>query len=430
MKLVLAVFAVLVVARTRSDEPKIWAVLIAGSNQYYNYRHQADVCHAYQILHQHGVPDERLIVMMYDDIANNEENPLKGNVINHPQGKDVYHGVPKDYIKDTVTPINFLKVLSGEVPEGGSGKTLNSTANDHVFINFADHGAPGILGFPGRAPVLTVKDFIATLKKMHDDKKYAKMVIYIEACESGSMFDGVLPNDIEIFATTAANSHESSYACYYDKERSTYLGDTYSVSWMEDTDKHNIEVETIQHQFEITKSETKQSHVQQFGDREMAMMNVGEFQGHKQAVGPMSYETVERDSVQSVDVPIMILQQRIMAETNPEVKVQLTMQLKAIFENRYKLKTQMFKMADSVASDVAQSMRVTGKQRPLVDIDCHDAIVKHFDRECLGFGQNTFAMRFVYMLVNMCEEKIPTATIIKEIDVACQPLKGINGYYL
>jgi legumain len=27
-----------------------WAVLIAGSNTWYNYRHQADVFHAYQML--------------------------------------------------------------------------------------------------------------------------------------------------------------------------------------------------------------------------------------------------------------------------------------------------------------------------------------------------------------------------------------------
>lgn len=34
---------------------------------------QADVCHAYQILHKHGIPDERIVVMMYDDIAHNKE---------------------------------------------------------------------------------------------------------------------------------------------------------------------------------------------------------------------------------------------------------------------------------------------------------------------------------------------------------------------
>jgi len=40
-----------------------------------------------------------------------------------------------------------------------------------------------------------------------------------------------------VWATTAANAHESSYACYYDRKRQTYLGDVYSVKWMEDSDK-------------------------------------------------------------------------------------------------------------------------------------------------------------------------------------------------
>lgn len=41
---------------------------------------------------------------------------------------------------------------------------------------------------------------------------------------------------LAVYATTAANPSESSYACYYDEERSTYLGDWYSVNWMEDSD--------------------------------------------------------------------------------------------------------------------------------------------------------------------------------------------------
>ena len=28
---------------------KLWALLVAGSSGYENYRHQADVCHAYQV---------------------------------------------------------------------------------------------------------------------------------------------------------------------------------------------------------------------------------------------------------------------------------------------------------------------------------------------------------------------------------------------
>ena len=34
---------------------------------------QADACHAYQIMIKHGIPAERIVLMMYDDIANNAE---------------------------------------------------------------------------------------------------------------------------------------------------------------------------------------------------------------------------------------------------------------------------------------------------------------------------------------------------------------------
>ena len=52
-------------------------------------------------------------------------------------------------LADDVNSDNFLAVLTGnqsDVPKGK--KVLNSTENDDVFINFADHGGPGILEMP------------------------------------------------------------------------------------------------------------------------------------------------------------------------------------------------------------------------------------------------------------------------------------------
>lgn len=74
---------------------KRWALLIATSKGYENYRHQADICHAYQILKNGGYIDQNIIVMMYDDIAYNEQNPKPGVIVNKPGGSNVYHGVPK-----------------------------------------------------------------------------------------------------------------------------------------------------------------------------------------------------------------------------------------------------------------------------------------------------------------------------------------------
>ena len=63
-------------------------------------------------------------------------------------------------------------------------------------------------------------------------------VLYIEACESGSIFEGLLSNNLGIYATTASNANENSYATYCPGDSSaeldTCLGDLYSISWMED----------------------------------------------------------------------------------------------------------------------------------------------------------------------------------------------------
>ena len=92
------------------------------------------------------------------------------------------------------------------------------------------------------------------------------MVIYIEACESGSMLEDLLPNNINVYATTASNAEESSYACYFDAKRKTYLGDVYSVVWMEDSDAEKIDQESLFQQFLVTQKNTNTSHVMQYGD--------------------------------------------------------------------------------------------------------------------------------------------------------------------
>lgn len=92
------------------------------------------------------------------------------------------------------------------------------------------------------------------------------MVLYIEACESGSMLENILPKNINIYATTASNAEESSYACYYDIKRGTYLGDVYSVVWMEDSDAEQIDQESLHQQYVVTKKKTNTSHVMEYGD--------------------------------------------------------------------------------------------------------------------------------------------------------------------
>lgn len=49
-------------------------------------------------------------------------------------------------------------------------KVLKSNANSKVFINFADHGAPGLIAFPD--DYLYADDLIEALNYMHDNAMY------------------------------------------------------------------------------------------------------------------------------------------------------------------------------------------------------------------------------------------------------------------
>ena len=61
-----------------------WAVIVAGSAGYGNYRHQADACHAYQVVTAGGIKPENVILLAVDDIANYRTNPFPGQVFNKP----------------------------------------------------------------------------------------------------------------------------------------------------------------------------------------------------------------------------------------------------------------------------------------------------------------------------------------------------------
>merc|ERR1711936_717892 len=255
MKVALVVAVVL--AYACYAEGAHWALLVAGSKGYGNYRHQADICHSYQILKNLGIPEDNIVTMMYDDIAQNRRNPFKGSIINVPNGPNVYAGVKIDYKGRDVTPNNFLQILSGNSPSGGNRN---------------------LLGFPHG--VLYQRDLTTTLKSMFSKNQYKKMVVYIEACYSGTMFDKVLPKDHNIFAVTAANTHESSYAAFYDSKRRAYLADEFSANWMKDTETHNPSLESLYDQFMNVKRATHNSHVMVYGDvNGMGTMKVAEFEG-------------------------------------------------------------------------------------------------------------------------------------------------------
>lgn len=157
-----------------------WAVLVAGSNTYSNYRHQADVFHAYQTLVNNGFAQDKIITFAYNDIALSPNNPYKGKVFNKPTyqgpGVDVYDGIKIDYSGADVTPENFLAVLEGDSTKTKGKKVLELEPSDKVFVFFSDHGSPGLIAFPSK--YLYADQLIQTFNKITG--KFSKFVFYLE----------------------------------------------------------------------------------------------------------------------------------------------------------------------------------------------------------------------------------------------------------
>ena len=70
--------------------------------------------------------------------------------------------------------------------ETAGGRVLKTDLTSRVFINFSDHGAPGLIAFP--SSYLYADQLQTAIDTMREKEMYGEMVFYIEACESGSMF--------------------------------------------------------------------------------------------------------------------------------------------------------------------------------------------------------------------------------------------------
>jgi len=235
------------VERSQANGGTTWVVLVAGSSGWKNYRHQSSVYKSYQLAHQCGVPDEHIITFFQDDIAYAEENPFPGQVFNELYDQkggnniNVYAGVVKDYIAENATVANLVAVLSGDETKSGSGKTLRSTANDNVFVFYDDHGGPGNICMPGEEH-FTDHDLAACLSAMQKKKMFNKLIFFMSACYSGSMwYRQTLPANV--YVATSAPISSPAFACLLDPVLKTYVSSCWPHGWIESVVTHGVKVD-------------------------------------------------------------------------------------------------------------------------------------------------------------------------------------------
>jgi glycosylphosphatidylinositol transamidase (GPIT) subunit GPI8 len=228
-----------VVGGTYLPPPKsgTWALLVAASFGWDNYRHQADMLAQYQRLRANGVPADHIVVVMADDLARNKRNKKPGTVINAVGGPNLYHDVQADYSPTRITADNLLDILQGRsTPD--TPKVLHSGPTDDVYLYMAGHGNTNglYLGLGEVVPNQSQHYSVVTPAALHDavgamaaSHQYRRLFVAVEACEGG-----VLGQNLDApgaLLLSAASPVEDSLSTNYDPSLDTWLADQFSYQY-------------------------------------------------------------------------------------------------------------------------------------------------------------------------------------------------------
>ncbi|MBR1721273.1 MAG: hypothetical protein IJ727_02115, partial [Treponema sp.] len=242
------------------DEPASdqWAVIVAASTGWANYRHQADALHFYQLLRKNHFPDDHIILIIADDIANYKRNKHPGEIFARLDGENLYtDDLEIDYLLEELTVEELSEIMQGksiELPErenlcsqhlklvdsptilesrdssniiwfwSGHGTNVNGDSENGYFVW---EGKPSEKGYRGFTTGLMSETLEAMDSDEEGNKHFRQLLILTETCYSGSVMH--ICDGIEgVLAFTAANGSETSLADLYSVELKVWLSNRFT----------------------------------------------------------------------------------------------------------------------------------------------------------------------------------------------------------
>jgi len=242
---------------------------------------------------------------------------------------------------------------------------------------------------------------------MNQANKYKQLVVYIEACESGSMFDSILPKNMSIYATTASNPDESSWGTYcppYDMVNGTEigscLGDLYSVNFLENLESVDPTKETLLKQFNVVKKETNLSHVMQYGDISIDKEIIGNFEGNSTSFEPLVSVVAEEED-QAAKMSVMnsrFIKLAYLRGRNEKYHTEETKQ--ALFDE-----VDSIQRFDTIFTSLSKafSLKVNAGVKD-IDFACLKPRVQMYEELCGGFSD--YGLRYVKYIYLTCAQNV------------------------
>jgi legumain len=390
---------------------KRYAVLVATTKSWVNYKHQSSVLHAYQTLRSNGLPSENIITMVYDDIANNPLNPERGVIRNHPKGPNVNLNVKKDYVGQNVNAKNFIAVLTGN-SSAATGPVLHSNAEDSLFIYIVGYGAVKYLSFP-TGPGILGRQFVQILEDLRAKNKIKQIYVNIETSYAASLLDGLSTRN-KILVNAATNQDEFPYATYCSPKVKICYGSLYGVAWTQYSDRLRVlksgEKRTVFDQFNHVRFEVALTHVNLYGDFSLGNKPLSEFLGYMllrksprndTKVGFSSYDDSKHSQIYGTEKDFGI---------NTEERDVIKNTIKQIFERlrAYGHETLSYENANKIQDSLSVD-----------DSNTYEQVIQEFHRRCININENPYALQEISKFIHVCEKGVNLDDQIRAMDEIC-----------
>uniref|UniRef100_A0A383VMD2 GPI-anchor transamidase n=1 Tax=Tetradesmus obliquus TaxID=3088 RepID=A0A383VMD2_TETOB len=210
-----------------------WAVLVATSKYWYNYRHIANALSFYRTVKRLGIPDSNIILMLAEDVACNPRNAYPGQVFNDESHRLNVYGsnVEVDYRGSEVTVENFIRVLTGRHdPAMPRPKRMLSDKGSNVLIYISGHGGNEFMKFQD-VEELMAQDVADAIQQMHEKGRYRELLLVAETCQAATLYSKITsPN---VLAMASSLKGESSYSYLTDMDVGLSLIDRFTWSTLD-----------------------------------------------------------------------------------------------------------------------------------------------------------------------------------------------------
>jgi len=208
-----------------------YAVVMATSTGWINYRHQADALDIYRMLKNAGYDDDHIVLITEDDLANDPENPHPGVVHVTPDGENLRLNIKNDYKISQLTPADLENILKGNVTER-TPQVVHGSKNTNVLFFWSGHGKyDGMLNWAGGE--ITAGEIRTAIHGAQDN--FRKMLLVMETCFSGSVGENLtgIPG---LMVLTAAAPGEKSHADVI--EGNIYLSNAFTRVFRDEVEKN------------------------------------------------------------------------------------------------------------------------------------------------------------------------------------------------